>query len=299
MIVRLIIGVLLICSFLNAQAQELNCQVSVIAPQIQSTPKRIWKSMETSIYEFMNDRRWTNDNFAIDERIDCSILVTINEQSGNNFSGTIQVTSNRPVYRTDYQSAMINILDNNVEFNYLENTRIDFSIDRFQNNLASILAFYAYIIIALDYDSFSPEGGTEYYNLAQQIVNTASTSPASGWKAFEDTKNRYWLVDNFLHTTFRPFRQCLYDYHRQGLDLMYEETEQGRTKIYQSLETLKAVHQMKPASYNLQVWFNAKSDEIVNLFSKAPQTQKTKLFNTLQVIDPGNISKYQGIVRNN
>lgn len=296
--IRLLIWVLSMLCIMPAGAQELNCQVSVIAPQIQSTPKRIWKSMETSIYEFMNNRRWTSDNFGIEERIECSILITINEQSGTAFSGSIQVTSNRPVYRTDYQSPVMNMLDNDVAFTYLENTRIDFSIDRFSNNLASILAYYAYIMIGMDYDTFSLEGGSEYYNLAQQIVNTASSSSASGWKAFENNKNRYWVVDNILHTTFKPFRQCLYMYHKEGLDVMYEEVEDGRTKIFQSLEGLKTVHQMKPASYNLQVFFNAKSDEIVNLFSKAPTTQKTKLFNTLQVIDPGNISKYQQIVRN-
>lgn len=288
-----------LCGFSVSHAQELNCTVSVIAPQIQGTPKRIWKSMETSIYEFMNNRRWTEHNYALEERIDCGVLITINEQSGNNFSGNIQVTSTRPIYRTDYPSPLLNILDQEVAFNYLENTRIDFSIDRFTNNLASILAYYAYVIIGADYDTFSPEGGTPYYNLAQQIANTAGTSSgASGWQAFEGTKNRYWYVDNMLHTTFKPFRQCMYSYHREGLDIMYEKLDEGRTAIFQSLERLKTVHQMKPASYNLQLFFNAKGDEVVNIFKKAPQQQKTKLFNTLQVIDPGNISKYQGIMRN-
>lgn len=299
MSIRSFILALAILCLGRAEAQELNCSVSVIAPQIQSTPKRIWKSMETSVYEFMNNRRWTDDNVAVEERIECGVLITINEQAGNNFSGSIQITSSRPIYRTDYPSPLVNVLDQDVAFNYLENTRIDFSMDRFTNNLASILAYYAYVIIGMDYDTFSPEGGTPYYNLAQQIANTAGTSSgAGGWQAFEGTKNRYWFVDNILHTTFKPFRQCLYSYHREGLDIMYEKLEEGRTTIFQSLEKLKSVHQMKPASYNVQLFFNAKSDEVVSLFSKAPQQQKTKLFNTLQIIDPGHISKYQNMVRN-
>ncbi len=280
------------------QAQEFNCKVSVIAPKIQSTPKRVFQSMETSITELMNTRRWTALNFSPKERIDCNMLLTINEQSAaDRFSGTLQVIYSRPVFGSDYLSPVVDILDNNVQITFLENTQIDFNPERFSSNLSSIVAFYAYYILGVDADTYTPMGGTDLYAQAQTVVSNAQNASESGWKAFEDQKNRYWLVDNQLQGAFRPLRQFLYDYHRSGFDVMYTDMAKGRKACAAAIETLKAVHQAKPSSYNLQVLFNAKYNELVELFKGADPQERAKVYNTLQIIDPGHINQYMGMMK--
>ena len=282
----------------SSAAQEFNCQVSVIAPQIAQAQTRVFQSMELAIKEFFNTRRFTNQNYAAAERVDISLLLTIsNQPAPDRFEGTLQVIYARPVYGTDYNSPILDLVDEQVKFNFLENTQIEFSADRYINNLSSLLGFYAYFVLGLDGDSFSPLGGADYYTLAQQVVNNAQNSGEDGWRAFEGQRNRYWLLDNQLQAVFRPLRELLYDYHRMGLDVMTEDAANSRKKNADSIEKLKTVHQAKPASYNLQVIFNAKYQELVNIFKPADPAEKTKLFNTLQIIDPGHIGKYQDMMR--
>lgn len=282
----------------SSAAQEFNCQVSVIAPQIAQAQTRVFQSMELAIKEFFNTRRFTNQNYAAAERVDINLLLTIsNQPAPDRFEGTLQVIYARPVYGTDYNSPILDLVDEQVKFNFLENTQIEFSADRYINNLSSLLGFYAYFVLGLDGDSFSPLGGADYYTLAQQVVNNAQNSGEDGWRAFEGQRNRYWLLDNQLQAVFRPLRELLYDYHRMGMDVMTEDAANSRKKIADSIEKLKTVHQAKPASYNLQVIFNAKYQELVNIFKPADPAEKTKLFNTLQIIDPGHISQYQNMMR--
>lgn len=273
--------------------QELNCQVQVVAPTIQGSQRRIFESLETAVFNFMNNRKWTADKFEIEERIVCNIFININSLENNtNFAGSMQVISKRIVHNSDYETNLINLVDNDIQFTFLENTLLEFSPDLHKSNLTSILAYYAYLIIGMDYDTFSLEGGTPYYSLAQQIVSNAQNTPESGWKAFENTKNRYWIVENILHNSFKPMRKCLYDYHRNGLDMMYKNVNLGRSKVAQSIDQLKRVHQLRPLSYNMQIFFLAKSDEIVNIFSEAPSTEQNRVYATLELIDPGNLNKY-------
>lgn len=280
------------------KAQEFNCQVSVIAPQVATAQPRVFQSLETAIKEFFQSRRFTNLNYAPGERIDINLLLTINSQPApDRFEGTLQVIYARPVFGTDYNTPILDLLDNNIQFNYLENTQVEFTPDRFINNLASVLGFYAYFILGVDADSYAPTGGSQFYTLAQQVVNNAQNTNESGWKAFEDQRNRYWLLDNQVQAVFRPFREMLYNYHRQGMDTMTEDAAAARRTIASSIEKLKTVHQAKPASYNLQVFFNAKFNELVEIFKPADPAEKTKLFNTLQIIDPGHISQYQNMMR--
>ena len=282
----------------SSAAQEFNCQVSVIAPQIAQAQTRVFQSMELAIKEFFNTRRFTNQNYASAERVDINLLLTIsNQPAPDRFEGTLQVIYARPVYGTDYNSPILDLVDEQVKFNFLENTQIEFSADRYINNLSSLLGFYAYFVLGLDGDSFSPLGGADYYTLAQQVVNNAQNSGEDGWRAFEGQRNRYWLLDNQLQAVFRPLRELLYDYHRMGMDVMTEDAANSRKRIADSIEKLKTVHQAKPASYNLQVIFNAKYQELVNIFKPADPAEKTKLFNTLQIIDPGHIGKYQDMMR--
>ncbi|MGB6036942.1 MAG: DUF4835 family protein [Cryomorphaceae bacterium] len=279
----------------SAQAQELNCQIDVIFPQIQGVNTAIFEQMENDIFEFMNNRKWTNDKFSIEERIECSIVINITEAraSSNTYRAEMQVISTRPVYGTDYQSPVLNVRDVNLTFDYFQNTQYNFNPDQFRNNLVSTLAFYAYMIIGFDYDTFSPKGGTPYYQQAQRIVQSAQVSNAEGWKAFEGDKNRYWLVEDILHRTFEPMRETLYEYHRDGLDLMSEKMRPARQAIMNSLKNFEQVHRVKPLAYNTQQFFLAKSDEIVNLFSEADPPERNQVYEVVSVVDPGNLAKYE------
>jgi hypothetical protein len=295
----LLTGLVLVFSTV-VNAQELRCRVSVNGDQVQLTNKRVFKTLETSISEFMNNYKWTRDNFTTDERIECAILINISKfESPDQYTATIQVTANRPVYNTSYSTSLINHRDQDFNFTYLENAPIEFSPDQFRSNLSSVLAYYAYLIIGLDYDSFALNGGTPYLQKALGIVNFSQDASEPGWKAFENNKNRYWLINNLMDASFVPLRECYYNYHRKGLDAMTDNKEAGRAVIAESIESLKKVHLAKPLSFSMQVFFNAKSDEIINIFSGAFTDEKAKIVNTLNEIDPTNANKYAKITNTN
>ena len=279
-------------------AQEFNVQVSVIAPRISNAEPRVLRSLETAIKEFYQNRRFTNYNYAPAERIEVNLLLTVNEMpTQDRYECNLQVIYARPIFGADYNSPMLDLVDDRVGFNFLENTVIEFSPDRYINNLSSILGFYAYFVLGMDGDSFSPLGGTEFYNLAQQVATNAQSSGEGGWQPGENDRNRYWLIDNQMQAVFRPFRELLYAYHRSGMDTMAEDAAAARKTIAAAIEKLKTVHQAKPASYNLQVFFNAKYNELVEMYKLADPQEKSKIFNTLQILDPGHISQYQNIMR--
>lgn len=285
---------------LLVNGQELNCSVQVSSEQIQGSDKSIFDAMQKKIFEFMNNRKWTNHVFKNTERIECSILINITERiSTNQFKGTIQVQSRRPVFNTSYNTTLINYIDKELSFEFNEFDPLTYSETTFLDNLTSVLAFYAYIIIASDYDSFSLNGGTEYLQKAQTIVNNAQSAQQTGWKAFESEKNRYWLVQNLLHNYYAPLRECMYKYHRLGLDVMATNLPEGRAVIFQSLLQLEKVYERKPGSFSLRMFFNAKSNEIVELFKEGLPKEKTEITNLLSKIDPNNLSKYQKITKGN
>lgn len=290
-----------ICFFaaLVVKAQELNCQVTVSSQQIQGTDnKRIFDNLQKQVFEFVNNRKWTKDNFGTNERIECTMFINITEKvSSSQWKATIQVQSRRPVYKTSYNSPLFNYNDQNFEFTYIENQPFDFNINTYNNNITAVLSYYIYVILALDYDSFSPMGGTEYWQYAQQIVNNAQSGSDAGpgWKSFDGNKNRFWLIDNILNPMFNPIRMLYYDYHRKGLDIMYEKTESGRAEILKSLESLKELHKLRPASYNMQLLFNAKADEVINIFKEATPDEKARALETLTLVDPANSNKYAKI----
>ena len=289
----LIISILCVSSLYS---QELNCQVQVNASQIQGSNTRVYESMESDIRDFVNSKKWTNDDYKQDERIKCSMLITINSTDGNTrYEGTIQVTSSRPIFNSDYESPILNINDQNFDFQYVENTPLLFSPDQFRSNLTSVLAFYAYVIIAYDYDTFSFKGGDQFFNVAQQIVTSAQNTAFSGWRAIDSDRNRYWLIDNILSGGFVPLREAYYMYHRLGLDSMYDNVIQGRAQITSSLKLIEKVHQAKPLAYATQVFFQAKASEIVNIYSQAAPQERTAAYTILQKVDPGNLSKYNAL----
>ncbi len=278
-------------------AQEFNCKASVIAPTVANQDPRIYKSLENAIMQLMNTRRWTNYNYAPAERIDCNFLITVSSQpSIDRFEGTMQIAYSRPVYGSDYLSPVFDIVDQDITFQFLEGTQIEFTPDRYLTNLSSLLGFYAYFMLGVDADSYKLMGGTEFYEIAQQVVSNAQSSSDAGWKAFEGQTNRYWLIDNQLQAVFRPLRELLYNYHRNGFDQMGKDPANARKAIAASIEKLRTTHQAKPSSYNLQVFFNAKYQELVDLFKPADPADKSKILTTLSLIDPGHIQKYQKMV---
>ncbi len=280
-------------------AQELNFRVQVVSQQIQGSNKHIFESMQKDIYEFLNNRKWTDNVFSNDERIECNILINLTEQvSTDEFKGTIQVQSNRPVFNSNFNSVIFNFKDNDVQFRYVEFQSMEFSENTNMSNLTSLLAYYAYIVIGLDYDSFSLNGGTPYFQKAEKIVTNAQTAQEKGWKSFESQRNRYWLTENILNPKYAPVREFYYLYHRNGLDIMAEKAADGRTQIAESLKLLQKVFREKPSQFMtfLQVVFDAKSDEFVNVFSESFPDEKTRINNLLKEIDPANSSKYQKIM---
>lgn len=282
-----------------SSAQELNCNVQVVAPTLQnSNDKKILATLQQSVFEFMNNRKWTNDVFQAGERIECSIVISVTEKpSVDEFKGTIQVQARRPVYKSSYNSLILNILDKNFAFKYVEYQPLEFSESSFMSNLTSVLAFYSYIIIGTDYDSFSLEGGSPYFQKAQTIVSNAQSTSERGWRSFEDNQNRYWIVENILTSLFKPMRECMYKYHRLGFDVMAEDLPSGRAAVLNALTLLKKVHEMKPSSYSMQLFFLAKADEIVNLFSQAEPAEKTKVVELVNMLDPANNIKYAKITQ--
>ena len=297
------LAILFILAILPATAnlQELRCNVQINSQKIQGTNRQLFQTLQTAAYEFMNNTSWTNHIYGQDERIECTVMLTLNEQIGSNeFSGSIQVQSRRPIFGTSYNTTMLNIVDNNLQFQYIEFDPLEFSDTRHANNLTSILAFYAYIILGFDYDSFSYLGGNEYFQKAERIVNNAQNTldGERGWKAYEgNRKNRYWLIENLINPKYRPIREVNYKYHRFGFDRMSDKLVEGRAEIAEALTSIQKVYREKPDPYMylLQVFFDAKSDELVSLFTESFPAEKTRVVNILTEVDNANASKYNRI----
>ncbi len=277
-------------------AQELRCNVSVSASKIQGANRNVFRTMQADLYEFMNNRKWTDHVYDIDERIECNIFIQLDEQvASDEFKGSMTVQLRRPVFNSTYETTLLNIKDKDFHVRYEEFQPMDFNITSNKDNLTNTMAFYAYIIIGMDYDSFSPEGGTEYFQKAQQIVNNSQSSIYEGWKAYESERNRYWLAENLLNRSYSSFRQCIYRYHRLGLDLMSDKLEDGRAEIAESLKLLQRVYRNRPNIYLFPIFFDAKADELVNIFSGSYTSEKERVLSILNEIDPSNGSKYAKI----
>lgn len=279
-------------------SQELNCNVKVIYPNLQTSDPKIFSTLEKAIYEFMNNRKWTTDNFSQTERIDCSLLINITEENGSDkFKAQVTIQSSRPVFNSSYKSTLFNWVDKDWNFQYAEFQPLEFNENSNISNLTSMLAYYADIIIGFDYDSFSLKGGTTYFQKAQKVVNNAQNTSEPGWKSYENLHNRYWLVANLLDSKFDAMHTVYYKYHREGMDNMYENADDARKTITTSLNMLNKIHDDNPNSMIMQVWFSSKADELVNIYSGATPTEKTAAVNLLAKLDPSNSVKYQNILK--
>lgn len=279
---------LLILLFLNnnIKAQELSAQVVVNSDLVNQTNQQIFRTLERSLNEFINTQVWTNQSFQDQERIRCSFVLNLTSYNSDRFEATLQVQSQRPVFDSNYDSPVLNFLDKDIVFSYQEFQPLFFNRASFESNLVSLISFYAYIILGLDADSFDLYGGNSYFEQAFQIVNLAQSSSQSGWKPSDGTRNRFWLIDSMRSNSFREYRESLYTYHREGLDQMTQLPEQGKTAIMKAIQQLEPLYQRRPNAFLLQMFFDAKVEEIVSLFSDGPAIDFDQTESILRKIAP-------------
>ena len=281
-----------------ASAQELDATVQVNYQNVQTTETRIFEDMETSFSQFLNNRKWTNDTYAPEERINCNFIITIDVMpSVNDFEATVQIQSSRPVFGSSYETLVLNFADRNWNFRYVEDQPLNFNVNNFTNNISSLLAFYAYIVIGLDYDTFSELGGQPYFEIAQQITVNAQQQ-GLGWDQFGgNQRNRYWLVENMINPQMIPIRAGLYRYHRLGLDLLIEEEDEGRENILNAIQGMEEVKKLFPQAIAIISFFDAKNDELVSVFTQGDPSVRRSAYNTLVAINPAQTDKYQAIIQ--
>ena len=270
----------------EVSSQELNCSVEVNSDKISGTDKSVFTTLQNAIAEYMNNNQWGNAQFLANERIECKLFFTISSYDGTTMSGDLQIQSTRPVYNSSYTTTLINFKDSNIEFEYQENEPLVFSENTMESNLTAILNFYAYFILAMDFDSFSPNGGDFYYEKAANVVTLAQSSGESGWKAFEDNKNRSAVLSAFTDNATKEMRTLVYNYHRKGLDEMVLSPDKGKAVITQSLDILKKVYEVAPMSVALSMFKDAKLDELVNVYSKSNQSERQSVYELLYSLYP-------------
>ena len=302
---RRIIGIVLfLTTVYGMNAQELKCNVQVLHSAVEGSNKQVFETLQNAIFEFMNNKVWTSHVFGLEERIECNLMFNITERiSADEFRGTLSIQARRPVFNTNYYTTLINAEDNDIRFRYVEFEPLEFDLNSYTSNLTSILAFYAYFIIGLDYDTFSHEGGTRYYENAEKVVINAQNANEKGWKPVDDMahRNRYWLVKDMIDSEYAPVREFYYRYHRHGLDRMESKVDEGREEIAGSLELLQKIHRNKPDPYLhlLRVVFDAKADEISKVFSESFPEQKNRVYTMLVEMDQTNTNKYKTILEDN
>lgn len=256
-------------SLSHLQAQELNCTVKVIHSQVQGTNTSVFETLETAITEFMNNREWTELQYQKAERIDCMLNITIKkyDESAGTFSGELLFQVSRPVFNSAYNTTVFSMKDANFNFTYKEYDPLDFNINNVDNNLTAILAYYAYLFIGMDLDTFSPLGGTDALHVVESIVNNAQMMGDPGWKAFDDDRNRHAIINDYMETSLEQLRQMQYKYYREGLDEMAQNVDRGRTAVTEALQMLQEAHSNKPLSPLPQIFTDFKRDEIVSIYS--------------------------------
>jgi hypothetical protein len=282
-------------------AQELNCQVVVDDQRAQTSDRQVFRDMEQAFTRFMNERKWTNDTYAPEERIDCNMAITIeNMPSIGFYNATVQIQSSRPIYNTDYATIVLNFADRNWQFQYIESTPLDFGDNVYISNLTSMLAFYAYVIIGLDKDTFAEFGGEEEFKKVLDIVNLAQQATGNGWQAFQSNRNRYWLSENLVNQNLRPIRKGLYNYHRLALDGFEknDKRDEARKLILGVLKDIQQADRSIPNSILKISFFDAKRDELVRVFESADPATRRDAYNLLVNLDPSNTETYQGMVGN-
>lgn len=277
-------------------AQELVCKVQVVSPKVQLTNKQVFTTLQNAVIQFMNNKKWTDDVFAQNEKIECSMMIEITSIVGTDeYKATLQLQTSRPVYNSDYSSPVLMHRDEEIQFKYREFESLEYQENQNLSQLTSLLAFYAYVMIGFDFDTYSPEGGTPYFQQANNILNLNLSNYGWDRRAGTSNKNRFFLMDNILNNRFKPLRSLYYNYHLKGLDAFYTNAEKGRQEITASLTTLQDLVRILPNSMFFKVFFNSKQSELIEIYKGASPNEKVKIIELLGQLDPANKAKYEGI----
>ena len=276
-------------------SQELNCEVVVEARQTGNENLQVFKTLQTQLTEFINSTSWTNKAVRQNEKIDCTMFINISSYENDVFQGTLQIQSSRPIFNSSYNSPTYNFNDRNFTFNYQEFQNFTFNENQFENNLVSVIAFHIYVILGIDADTFKLNSGTSFFEQAQKILDFSQQKGFRGWGPGDGLQSRYYLIDNILSTTFKEFRNVMYDYHIKGLDIMVNETKSGKEAVAKSLMMLDQMNRRRPNSYILRVFFDTKANEILDVFSGGPKVPVTNLISTLTKIAPNHSDKWRNI----
>ena len=267
-------------------AQEINFQLTVNSDLVNQTNQQIFRTLEQSINEFMNNRAWTNQERLNEEKLDCSMVLNLTGYNNTQFEGTLQVQIQRPVFNTNFKTPILNYLDKDISFTYQEYQPLFYNTSTYESNLISLLSFYAFISLGIEADTFEERGGSIFYGVAQQILNLTNQNQKKGWNQADGNRNRYWLIDNLSSNTFREYRTAMYGYHRLGLDIMIEDPLMAKQNIMSSIESLNRLFSRRPNAFLNQIFFDSKSDEIVDIFSDGPEVDFQKTLNLLNKIAP-------------
>lgn len=271
---------------LSAAAQELNCKVEIDYSQVAGTNTAVFSTLQDALSEYINTRKWTNAQFSTNEKIECKLFLTVKTYEDPHITGELQIQSSRPVYNSNYTTTLINFKDTKIEFDYSQGEPLIFSENTMESNLTAMINYYVYLILAIDFDSFSPRGGDQYWEMLKNVVQMAQSAGESGWKAFEDTKNRAAVLNAFTEPSTQKLRDMVYAYHRTGLDEMSVSPDKGRQRITQSLDILSDVSRVAPMSVGISMFKDAKLDELVNVYSKAPQDERDRVYELLYSLYP-------------
>ena len=287
----------------SLRAQEINCTVTVNSDQIEGSNKQVYETLKSAIEEYMNQNRWTNMTFAEQEKIDCSMMLVVKAVADNMYSCEMTLQSRRPVYGTTYTTPLLNFVDRNFNFTYQEFDRIEYQQNQFTTNLTAMLAYYCYLIIGHDMDSYQRLGGTPFFEQCEDIVNACQSasmdnSEQKGWLAFDSNRNRYALINNLLDEAFKKYRNYYYEYHRLGLDEMSGNVTNGRARIAAGIPVLKEAYRARPATYVINTFLDAKADELVDIFKKGTDKEKKEVYDLLVDIDPTRQNRYDRINEN-
>ncbi len=296
---RFLLLLLACLGFQMLQAQELKVSVKINIQKLQTVDPKVFATLETTIDEFLNSQKWTEDIFEPEERINCNFLLTIQEElSPTTFKADLAIQASRPVYGSDYETPILNHIDRDVTFAYEQYQPVVFSKNSYNDNLSAVLSFYVYIILGLDYDTFSLYGGEEYLRTAQEILNNIPQSAAAanpGWQSLDANQNRFWMIENLLSPRVRDYRQAMYEYHRQGLDLMHDDVNTGRAIMIGALEKVRSVNQAYPNSMIIQMFANAKSSELVEIFKRGTIQEKNRFIQIMTKVDAPNSGRYRTV----
>lgn len=291
---RLLVLFAFLCSAV-VFSQELNCTVNVIAQQTGNDNNVVFKTLENQLNEFINNTKWTEKNFGAEERINCSMVINVTGYENDSFSATLQVSSSRPVFNSTYSSPVYNYNDKDFNFQYIEYQNMVFNPLQFESNLVSVLSFHVFMILGMDADSFALNGGDEYFSQAQTIANYSQQLSGQGWKLEDGLQSRFALIDNLLSPTFKEIRTTMYNYHMLGMDVMADDTKKGKSEVISSLSELQKIHKRRPNSYLLRVFFDAKSDEIMDVLSGGPSVNIAEAVDILNKIAPMHSQKWRKI----